>query len=83
MEDLLKTTKEEKVVVETTTDINQEALKDIAIELLKGNVKLIGWEAEHSSPYSFSSLFIETTTTIELIVGDGYKVTIENTKVGR
>lgn len=74
MKNLLKHEKKQKVVVTNETTVSQEALNEVAMELIKGNHKTLEWQVDRS--------FLETETTVELLVGDGYFVTIKNGRIG-
>ncbi|PHE70566.1 hypothetical protein [Bacillus wiedmannii] len=58
------------------TIANQKAVQDVAIHLLKENFAMNGWRVDSC----IELMGYNREEKIELIVGDGYKVTIENTR---
>jgi hypothetical protein len=78
--ELLHVEKTERVITEETMKVNPDAMKEIAIALLSDKFKIQGYEIEHSG-FSIFHTFT-TTTELELLVGDKYKITIETTKRG-
>jgi hypothetical protein len=66
---------ERKEVKTSTTIVSQEALNEIAMELIKENHKTMNWIIERSIGQA-------DEIEIELLVGDGYVVTIRNSRRG-
>lgn len=60
----------EEVVKETKTTINPEYTKEIIVNLLQGNFDILDWEME--------SGWMSHKTTVELLLKDGTKLTIES-----
>jgi hypothetical protein len=64
---------EKRRMVEETV-LNQEALEEIAMELIKGNYKTINVSRDFHS-------FGQMDTTIEVMTSQGYEVQIKQSKV--
>ncbi|PEN61656.1 hypothetical protein [Bacillus wiedmannii] len=72
MKKLLTTNKPNKETI-----ANQKAIQEVAIELLKENFMTAGWKVSSQ----IELIGYSREEKVELIVGDGYKVTIENTRL--